>query len=71
MILNLSSWILTVDSRLRGNDGRFCKGPLMGEESKVRVTQNLSLRTWSATTAMDAGSDGTGLVDLKPSFIRK
>ena len=26
-----------IDSRLRGNDGRFCKGLLDGEESKARV----------------------------------
>ena len=28
---------LAMDSCLRGNDGRFCKGLLMGEESKARV----------------------------------
>ena len=26
-----------IDSRLRGNDDRFCKGLLKGEESKARV----------------------------------
>ena len=37
MILNSSSCILTIDSRLRGNDGRFCKGLDVGVAVGVGV----------------------------------
>ena len=33
-----------VDSRLRGNDGKFCKGLLMGEESKEKGESNDRVR---------------------------
>ena len=35
MILNPSSCILTIDSRLRGNEGRFCKG--LSRERRIVV----------------------------------
>ena len=46
MILNPSSCILTIDSRVGGNDGRFCKGLLDGRGIKEPVP------------VLDTGSEG-------------
>ena len=50
-----------IDSRLRGNDGRFCKGLLMGEESKARVkTRQHQPITPARHTGFKAVSTGRG-----------
>ena len=40
MILSLPSWVFIVDSRLRGKDGKFCKGLLDGRGIKGEGEQD-------------------------------